>query len=132
MPYPIPNTLKTYALAGLMTFVTGLLLGNINSSFAVEPMMGEAGEIEMWVDTSEKFDDEAAAFNNFLNVFTAAFVATGGDLKIVVLDQNTICLSALSANEGCLHDKTFSLNHHTMTDEKNNDGRREILLFQNE
>ena len=94
MPYSILNTLKTSVLAGLVIFVTGLLFENVNSSFAVEPMMGEVGDIEMWIDTREQFDDEATMFNNFLNVFTAAFLATDGNLEVMVLNQNTICISA--------------------------------------
>lgn len=101
MPCPIPNTLKTYALTGLVILVTWLLLGNVNSSFAVEPMVGEVGDIEMWIDTSEKFDDEATMFNNRLNVFIAAYIATGGNLDIVVLDHNTICISARTGSGGC-------------------------------
>lgn len=97
MSYPILNTFKTYALVGLVTLFSGLPLGNVNSSFAEEPMVGD---IEMWIDTSEKFDDEATMFNNFLNVFIAAYVATDGNLEVVVLDRNTMCISA--HNGSCL------------------------------
>ncbi|TFG60704.1 MAG: hypothetical protein E4H32_08270 [Nitrospirales bacterium] len=97
MPCPILNTFKTYALAGLVAFFTALPLGNINSSFAIEPMadkmVGENGDIEMWIDHSEKFDDSATAFNNRLNTFIAAWFANDGNIEVVVLDRNTICIS---------------------------------------
>lgn len=122
MPCPIPNTLKIYALAGLVVLVTGLLLGNVNSSFAVEPMVGEVGDIEMWIDTREKFDDEATMFNNVLNVFIAAFIATGGNLEVVVLGHNTICISARTGSGGCSSNAPPRYRH-VETDVESNDAR---------
>lgn len=126
MPCPIPNTLKIYGLAGLVVLVTGLSLGNANSSFAAEPMVGEVGDIEMWIDTSEKFDDEATMFNNVLNVFIAAFVATEGNLDVVVLDRNTICISARTGSEGC-SSIVPPRYRHVATDVESNDARVTIL-----
>ena len=93
MSYPNLNIVKTYTLAVFVALLTGLPFGNVNSSFAVEPMVGEPGDIEMWIDTSEKFDDEATAFNNRLNTFIAAWFANDGNIEVVVLDRNTICIS---------------------------------------
>ena len=126
MPCPILNTLKIYALAGLVVLVTGLLLGNVNSSFAVEPMVGEVGDIEMWIDTSEKFDDEATMFNNRLNVFIAAYIATDGNLDIVVLDDNTICISARTGSGGCSSNASPRYRH-VETDVESNDALEKIL-----
>lgn len=126
MPCPIPNTLNAYTLVGLAVLVTGLLLGNVNSSFAVEPMVGEVGDIEMWIDTSEKFDDEATMFNNRLNVFIAAYIATDGNLDIVVLDRNTICISARTGNGGCSSNAPPRYRH-VATDIERHDARVTIL-----
>ena len=101
MSCPILNTFKTYALAGLVALFSGLLLGNVNSSFANPTMVGDAGDFEMWINTNETLeDDETEMFNNFLNVFIAAYVATEGNLEVVVLDHNTICISG--HNGSCL------------------------------
>ncbi len=98
MSYPNSNTFKIYTCAGLLTLFTGLPLGNVNSSFAVEPIVGEAGDIEMWIDSRKKFSDEATGFNNRLNTFIAAWFATDGNMEVVVLDRNTICISAQNGN----------------------------------
>ena len=98
MPYPIPNSLKTYALAGLIVLITGLPVGNPTSSFAETTM---DADIVMTIDENTNFGDEAEMFNNVLNVFTAAFLITGGNLKIVAIDRNTICISALTDIERC-------------------------------
>ncbi len=95
MSYPIPTTLKTFALAGLMSLFIGLPLGNVHSVFAETTM---DTDIVMTIDTNESFNDEAEMFNNFLNVFTAAYIATDGNLEVVVLDENTICISAQNGN----------------------------------
>ncbi len=121
MTYPILNTFKTYALAVLVTLFSGLLVGNVNSSFAEEPMVGD---IEMWIDTSETFDDEAQMFNNFLNVFIAAYLATDGNLEVVVLDHNTICISA--HNGSCLS-KAAPRNRDVAQEVKNKKAPVEIL-----
>jgi len=97
---PTMNTIKAYALAVLVALFAWLPLGNDHSSFAEEPMIVEFGDIEMWIDTSETFDDEAQMFNNFLNVFIAAYVATDGNLEVVALDRHTICISG--QNGSCL------------------------------
>ncbi len=91
---PTLNTFKTYALTVLVALFTWVPFGNANLSLASEPAIGEFGDIEMWVDTSETFDDEAQMFNNFLNVFIAAYIATDGNLEVVALDRHTLCISA--------------------------------------
>jgi hypothetical protein len=84
------------------------------------------GDIEMWIDTSEKFDDEAEMFNNILNVFTAAFVASDGNLEVVVLDHNTICISARTGSGGC-SSYAPARYRHVETDVESNDARVTIL-----
>ena len=91
MSYPILNTFKTCALTGLIVLFTGALWGNVHSASAETTM---DSDIVMTIDTSRSFNDEAEMFNNFLNVFTAAYIATDGNLEIVNLDKNTICISA--------------------------------------
>ncbi len=95
MSYTTSNTVKTFALAGLTVLFIGVSLGNIHSAFA-ETVMDT--DIIMTIDTSESFNDEAEMFNNFLNVFTAAYIASDGNLEVVVLGKNTICISAQNGN----------------------------------
>ncbi len=97
MSYTISNTVKTVALAGLMAFFIGVPLGNVHSAFAETAM---DTDIFMTIDTSKSFNDEAEMFNNVLNVFTAAYIATDGNLEVVVLGENTICISA--QNGSCM------------------------------
>ena len=98
MPYPIPNSLKTYALAGLAVLMTWLPLGYAKSAFAETRMHAD---IVMTIDESDDFGDEAEMFNNFLNAFAGAVIMTDGNLEVVVIDRNTICISTLSDSEGC-------------------------------
>ena len=84
---PITKTLKIWTF---VFFVTGLLLGSGQSSFA-EPYM--VGHYEMQIDTKERYDDEIVMFNAMLSVFSAAYLASGGNLEIVALDRDTICIS---------------------------------------
>ncbi len=95
MSYTISNTVKTLPLAGLMIIFIGVSLGNIHSAFAETAMNTD---IIMTIDTSESFNDEAELINNVLNVFTAAYIATDGNLEVVVLGENTICISAQSGS----------------------------------
>ncbi len=97
MSYTTSNIVKTVALAGLMAFFIGLPLGNVHSAFAETAM---DTDIIMTIDTSDSFNDEAEMFNNVLNVFTAAYIATDGNLEVVVLGENTICISA--QNGSCM------------------------------
>jgi len=120
MPCPIPNTLETYALAGLVILVTGLPLGNVNSSFAETTM---DTDIVIVIDSGENFGDEDEMFNNALNVFTAAFVATGGNLEVVVMDRNTICISAPPDSGGCSSDENRARYRHVRSDVESNDTR---------
>jgi len=98
MPYPIPNSLKTYALAGLAILMPWLPLGIATSSFAETTM---DADIVMTIDKIENFGDETEMFNDALNVFTVAFLLAGGNLEVVVIDRNTICISTLTDHEGC-------------------------------
>ena len=98
MLYPITKALKTYVLAGLVVLVSGGVLGKGNSSFAEAAM---DSDIFMTIDTRENFGGEAEMFNNVLNVFTAAFLATNGNLEIVAMDRHTICISARPGSGGC-------------------------------
>lgn len=120
MPCPIPNTLKTYALAGLVVLVTGLPLGNVNSSFAQTTM---DTDIIIAIDTSENFGDEAEMCNNILNVFTAAFVATGGNLEVVDMNRKTICISAPTDSGGCSSDENLARYRHVKMDVESNVAR---------
>ena len=91
MSYLTSNTLKIFALTGLMILFIGLPLGNVHSVFAETTL---DTDFVITVDPSRSFNDEAEMFNNFLNVFTAAYIAADGNLEVVALDENTICLSA--------------------------------------
>lgn len=123
MPCPISNTLKTYALAWLVVLVTGLPLGNINSSFAETTM---DAEIIMAIDSSENLGDEAEMFNNILNVFTAAFVASDGALEVMVMDRHSICISARMSSGGCSKNAP-PWYRYVATDMENHDARVTIL-----
>ncbi len=98
MPYPIPNSLKVYALAGLAVLMTWLPLGNAMSSFAETTM---DTDIVMTIDESDNFGDDAEMFNNFLNAIAGAVIMTDGNLEVVLIDHNTICISTLTDHEGC-------------------------------
>jgi len=98
MPYPIPNSSKAYALAGLAVLMTGLALGNPKSSFAETTM---DANIVMTMDESANSGDDTEMFNNFLNAIAGAVIMTDGNLAVVLIDRNTICISALTDSEGC-------------------------------
>ncbi len=95
MFYLISNSLKIFTFTGLIVLFAWVLDGNIHSAFAETTM---DPDIVMTFDTSEILDEDAEVFNKFLNFITATYVSTGGDLEVVVLDQNTICISAYTNN----------------------------------
>ena len=117
MPYPIPNSLQTYALAGLVVLITGLPVGNPTSSFAETTM---DADIVMTIDKIENFGDETKMFNDALNVFTVAFLLAGGNLEVVVIDRNAICNSALTDSGNC-SDQNLSQYRHVKTVVEGND-----------
>ena len=98
MPDTIPSTVKTYVFVGLFVLMTGASLGTVESLLAETPM---DGDMVMSLETNDNYGDEAEMFNNVLNVFTAAFLITGGNMEVVVIDPNTICISP--AIEDCAH-----------------------------
>ena len=114
------NLLKTYALAGLVLLVTELSLGNVNSFFAQTTM---DTDIIIAIDTSENFGDEAEMLNNVLNVFTAAFVATDGNLEVVVMNRNTICISAPPDSGDRSSDENLARYRHMRTDVESKEAR---------
>jgi len=75
------------------------------------------------IDTSENFGDEAEMLNNVLNVFTAAFVATDGNLEVVVMNRHTICISAPPDSGGCSSDENLARYRHMRTDVESNEAR---------
>ncbi len=77
----------------------------------------------MAIDTSANFGDEAEMCNNVLNVFTAAFGATGGNLEVVVMSRKTICISAPTDSGGCSSDENLARYRHVKTDVESNDAR---------
>ena len=113
MSYQITNTLKTYLLTGLVALVTAMPLGNAQSAFAETTM---DTNIIMFIDTNGNLSNESLMFNNVLNVFTAAFIASGGDLEIVVIDENTVCISATTSSESCSSDENHLLSRYLSTE----------------
>ncbi len=78
------------------------------------------------IDPSESFGDEAESFNNVLTVLIFAFLATDGNLEVVVIDRNAICFSALTGTGGC-SDEKLSRNRPVTTDVKSKKARTTIL-----
>ena len=128
MRCPIMKNLKIYGLAGLVALVSGGALGNINSSFAENTT---DADIIMTIDVTDSFGDEAEVFNNVLNVFTAAFLGTNGNIEIVAMDRNTICISARSDSRGCSHKASRGL-HQVVIDAESYDAGRIIFLTYDE
>ncbi len=98
MTFSIAKSIENSAFVGLMVFVTTCLFLFVDSAFAQIPL---ENDIIMVIDRGEPFDDEAETFNNLLNVFTAAFIAAKGNLEIVALGHNTICIAARESDSPC-------------------------------
>ena len=101
MSYTTSNTVKIFALAGLIAFFIGVPLGNIHSAFAETEM---DTDIVMTIDTNQNFEVDPEIFDSLLIVVTAAFLATDGNLEVMVLGENTVCLSA--QNGSCMSKAT--------------------------
>ena len=109
MSYVITSILKTCSFALLVVLVVVLFSGATTSSFAETTI---DTDIVMTIDRIDSFGDEAEKFNNFLNVFTAAFLASGGNLHIVAINSHTICISVPS-DDSRIHNKESCLNAET-------------------
>ena len=105
---PASITLTIRGLVGLAVLVTGLSLGKVNSSFAET---GTDQDIIISVDLGSRSAVDVQNFNHFLNVFTAAFLESEGNLEVVVVDRNTICFSARTDGEGCSGDTSIANRH---------------------
>ena len=105
MSHPILNMMKIATLTVLMVFLTGSAFESVHASFTEATL---DTDIVMTLDTLVPFDDEAEMFNSFLNVFIAAYIATEGNMEIVVLGHNTICISVPGEHKECFNDKTLS------------------------
>lgn len=117
------NTLKIRILVGLAVLVTGLWLGNASSSFAET---GTDQDIIISVDLGSGSAADVQKFNHFLNIYTAAFLESEGNLEVVVVDRNTICISARTGSEGC-SGNTSTLDRHVSMDGASNGSGVKIL-----
>ena len=105
MLHPTLNMMKIATLTALLVFLTGSVFESVHASFTEATL---DTDIIMTLDTLVPLDDEAEMFNNFLNVFIAAYIATKGNMEIVVLGHNTICISTPGDHKECFNDKTLS------------------------